>query len=300
MGVNMKNKKTGIFLAVTAAALWGIMGIFVRIAKDGGMGPVEISFFRCAIAGTFFYLFLRKQNPDALKINKTGLITCMLYGILAYSISFISYSISVSRIPVAVATILMYLCPIWVILLNAVIFHDKPTLNKIISVMICLAGALCAVDIFSIGYIHLDGFGILMGLINGFGAALQILIPRYFSKQYSKDTMLVYGFLGAAIFLAFFTNFTNIGTVFVSPGGIQPLCSVLVLGVLCTMIANVFYVKSSEYISTSETSILGALEVAVGGMAGFLFYHENLKVIQLVGILLVIGGAIISQRTKIA
>ena len=35
----------------------------------------------------------------------------------------------------------------------------------------------------------------LTSIFNGMGAALQIVVPRYFSKQYSKDTMLVYGFL---------------------------------------------------------------------------------------------------------
>lgn len=77
----------------------------------------------------------------------------------------------------AVATILMYLSPVWVTLLSVIVFHDKPSKNGILAIVICLAGAVLSADLLSMGQVRLDPLGILMGIVNGFGLALQILIP---------------------------------------------------------------------------------------------------------------------------
>ena len=293
----MKSKQKGIVLAIIAAFLWGIMGIFVRVARDS-IGPLEISFFRCIITGLVFLAFLAVTKPSALHVSGKGLLICVLYGAVAYSLSFTTYSLSVTRLPVAVATILMYLSPVWVTLLSVIVFHDKPSKNGILAIVICLAGAVLSADLLSMGQIRLDPLGILMGIINGFGMALQILIPRYFADRYSKDTMLVYGFLGAALVLGFFVDFGQIGAALTADSRLEFLGAILMLSVLCTMVANISYVKSSDYITASESSILGALEVVVGSLAGFLVYHEQLKLLQFLGMVLVIGGAIISQMPE--
>ena len=293
----MKSKQKGIVLAIIAAFLWGIMGIFVRVARDS-IGPLEISFFRCIITGLVFLAFLAVTKPSALHVSGKGLLICVLYGAVAYSLSFTTYSLSVTRLPVAVATILMYLSPVWVTLLSVIVFHDKPSKNGILAIVICLVGAVLSADLLSMGQIRLDPLGILMGIINGFGMALQILIPRYFADRYSKDTMLVYGFLGAALVLGFFVDFGQIGAALTADSRLEFLGAILMLSVLCTMVANISYVKSSDYITASESSILGALEVVVGSLAGFLVYHEQLKLLQFLGMVLVIGGAIISQMPE--
>lgn len=260
--------------------------------------PLEISFFRCIITGLVFLAFLAVTKPSALRVSGKGLLICILYGAVAYSLSFTTYSLAVIRLPVAVATILMYLSPVWVTLLSVIVFHDKPSKNGILAIVICLAGAVLSADLLSMGQVRLDPLGILMGIVNGFGLALQILIPRYFADRYSKDTMLVYGFLGAALVLGFFVDFGQIGAALTADSRLEFLGAILMLSVLCTMVANISYVKSSDYITASESSILGALEVVVGSLAGFLVYHEQLKLLQFLGMILVIGGAIISQMPE--
>lgn len=273
------------------------MGIFVRTVTSSGIGVTDVSFFRCAASGVLFLLFLALTKPQALKIDLRGLVVCVLYGTISYSLSFTAYSISVSRIPVAVATILMFLCPVWVTLFSVFLFHDKPDRQKILAIFICLVGAVLAADLLSMGSVRLDVLGMLMGIFNGMGAALQIVIPRYFSDRYSKDTMLVYGFLGAAVVLIFFADFGRIGGALRDHGSVELYASIFAVSVLCTMVANVAYVKSTEYIEGTESSILSALEVVIGSLAGFLVYHEQLKPLQFLGMLLVVAGSLSTQIT---
>ena len=293
----MTNRQKGVFLAILCPFLWGLMGVFIRTITGAGIGVVDVSFFRCAASGLLFLLFLSIRKPEALKISWKGLLICACYGIVSYSLSFVAYSISVSRIPVAVATILMFLCPVWVTLFSIFLFHDKPDRQKILAIVVCLCGAALSADLLSVGDVRLDVIGMLMGIFNGMGAALQIVIPRYFSKWYSKDTMLVYGFLGASIALSFFVDFSGIAVAFERYGGWELYGSIFAVSVLCTMVANVAFVKSTEYIEGTESSILSALEVVVGSLAGFLVYHEQLKPLQLLGMVLVIAGSLSTQIT---
>ena len=79
--------------------------------------------------------------------------------------------------------------------------------SKIITIFVCLIGAILVANLIGGGNIKLDAIGILAGVVNGIGVALQILLPKFFAKDYGRDTLLVYGFLGAAVVLLFGMDF---------------------------------------------------------------------------------------------
>lgn len=220
---------------------------------------------------------------------------CLLYGAVAYSISFVSYSVAVSRIPVGVATVLMFMSPIWVAILGRFMFGEKLPKSKMVTILICLIGAVFVANLIGGGDIKLDGIGILAGVINGVGVALQILLPKYFAKDYERDTLLVYGFLGAAVVLMFGMDFGAVSSHMSStPTGVL-LWNLFGIGILCTMVANVSCVKSTQYVEATTTSILSALEVVVGTLVGFVVFHEHMTMLQILGAVIIVVGAIGSE-----
>lgn len=294
----MNQRKKGILLAVITAVMWGIMGIFVRDLSQFRFSNIEISFFRCALAGAAYFVFLLITKPKALKIDLKGLIICILYGAVAYSISFVSYSVAVSRIPVGVATVLMFMSPIWVAILGIFMFQEKLEKSKIITIAICFFGAVLVANLIGAGDIRLDGIGILAGIINGIGVALQILLPKFFAKDYDRDTLLVYGFLGAAFVLAFGMDFSSVAMHIGNTPTFNLFWDLFGIGILCTMVANVACVKSTQYVEATTTSILSALEVVVGTIVGFLVFHEHLTFLQMIGAVIIVVGAIGSEIRK--
>lgn len=294
----MNQRKKGILLAIITAVMWGIMGIFVRDLSGFQFSNIEISFFRCALAGAAYFIFLLATKPKALKIDLKGLIICIVYGAVAYSISFVSYSVAVSRIPVGVATVLMFMSPIWVAILGVVMFREKLEKRKILTIAVCFFGAVLVANLIGAGDIQLDGIGILAGIVNGIGVALQILLPKFFAKDYDRDTLLVYGFLGAAFVLAFGMDFTAVSSHIAATPTFNLIWDLFGIGILCTMVANVACVKSTQYVEATTTSILSALEVVVGTIVGFLVFHEHLTALQLLGAVIIVVGAIGSELRK--
>lgn len=294
----MNKRSKGIALAVITAVMWGIMGIFVRDLSKYQFSNIEISFFRCALAGAAYFVFLLITKPVALKINLKGIIICIVYGAVAYSISFVSYSVAVSRIPVGVATVLMFMSPIWVAILGRFMFGEKLEKSKIITIFVCLIGAILVANLIGGGNIKLDAIGILAGVVNGIGVALQILLPKFFAKDYDRDTLLVYGFLGAAVVLLFGMDFGAVAGHFAAAPVTNLLWDLFGIGILCTMVANVACVKSTQYVEATTTSILSALEVVVGTLVGFLVFHEHLTILQMIGAVIIVAGAIGSELVQ--
>lgn len=286
------NSMKGMMLVILGASLWGVMGIFVRGLSASGYSSYDIAFLRCLLAGIGFFLFKAITQPRVLKINFKGLCICFLYGILAYAMGFVCYGIAVERIPVAVATVLMFMSPIWVVVLGVLVFKEKLGKQTVLVILICILGAAMVADVFGSAGGSMDIIGILAGIINGFGVALQIMIPRYFVKKYERDTMLVYGFLGAAVGLAFLTDFKTIGVSLQGAGAASVIVNVLCLGLLCTMVANVSVVKATAYINTTTCSILSSLEVVVGAVVGILIFHESMSVLQVIGAVVVVCASL--------
>ena len=287
----------GIILAITGAVMWGFIGIFVRGLGKVGYTSYDISFLRCALAGVAFFLLKLATNRKVIKIDVKGAVVCFFYGIFAYAIGFVAYGISVERIPVAVATVLMFMSPIWVALLGVLVFKEHLTRETVVTIIVCIIGASLVSNVFA-SKGTMDPLGIFMGLLNGFGVALQIMIPRYFAKKYQRDTMLVYGFLGAAVALAFLTDFNTIAESLASEEMITNLINMLSIGILCTMVANVSFVKATLYINTTTCSILSALEVVVGAAVGFLLYNENMSIWQVLGAVIVVLSSLGSTLFK--
>lgn len=287
----------GIILAVTGAVMWGIMGIFVRGLGEVGFTSYDIAFIRCALAGIAFFALKFVTDRDVLKVDFKGAIVCFFYGIFAYAIGFVAYGISVERIPVAVATVLMFMSPIWVALIGVIVFKEKLTLSTSVTIFICILGAGMVANVFGETG-SMDLIGVIAGIINGFGVALQIMIPRYFAKKYSRDTMLVYGFLGAAFALAFLTNFDTLAMNLITNSSISVWLNVIGVGILCTMVANVSFVTATMYINTTTCSILSALEVVVGAFVGFILFNETMTFIQILGAIIIVVASLQSAIYK--
>ena len=287
-----RSAMTGIILAVIGSSLWGVMGIFVRRLSSVGYSSYDIAFIRCLLAGTIFLLLKFLTDRDALKIDIKGLLIAFFYGSCSYAAGFAAYGVSVARIPVAVATVLMFMSPIWVSLLSFLLFKEKLTWQTVLILCICIVGAAMVANVFGGSGGSIDLIGILAGMLNGFCVALQIVIPRYFSNRYRKDTLLVYGFIGAAVVMAFCSDFQVISYSLTGKSSSVVLFNLICLGLLCTMVANGAVIKATEYIDTTTCSIMSSLEVIVGAVVGILLFNETMTVVQVLGAVLVVCGAL--------
>lgn len=288
----MNNRVRGILMAAGGAGLWGLMSIFSRVLSAADYTSLEIAYVRCLIAGVGLALINGRKDSAILRVSRRGIVTSLLFGAVTYTVGFLSYAYSVERIPAAMTAVLSFTSPIWTCLIGLVVFREKVRGKKIFAIICCLFGAALITNLIGAQELRFDLLGMGAAVMNGVGIALQVCVPRYFEKQYRKDTMLTYGFLGAAGFMALFVDHGKILGSFSGPGGLQVLASVLALSVFCTLVANTIFVKSASYVEPATTTILSALEVVVGAIVGLLLFHETLSFLQIVGAVIIVGASL--------
>ena len=291
-GLSVNHRIKGIIMAAGGAGLWGLMSIFSRVLGAAEYTSLEIAYVRCLIAGIGLALINWKKDPAILRVSKRAVITSLLFGTVTFTIGFLSYAYSVQRIPAAMTAVLAFTSPIWTCLIGVFVFRERVGGKKIFAIACCLLGAVLITDLLGAQGLRFDLLGMGAGILNGVGLAIQVCVPRYFEKQYRKDTMLTYGFLGAAAFMALFVDHGKIIGSFLGPDGLKTLLSVLALCVLCTLVANTIVVKSASYVNSATTTILASMEIVVGAIVGLLLFGEMLTFLQIVGAVIIVVASL--------
>lgn len=291
-----KNTFKGIRLMLIATFFWATMGIVSRNLNGAHLTSIQVAFTRCLQAAIFTTIALAIKNKGAFKINLKGLIFCVVYGIIAFGLAMAFFSLTVERIPIAVATVLMFSNPIWVTLFGRIFFKDHVGIKKAVTVVTCILGCMCIIDIFAAGGKDLNVLGVVFGLLSGITFASQLVIPRFAEGKYSNDTLLLYGFWGGTIFLGIFSDIPQLTNSIVNAANpLYTIGNLLAIGVLSTYIANSYYIKSSEYLGNTLPSILVAFEPIFATILAFVILGEAIKPIQMFGALVVIASIVIMQ-----
>ena len=291
-----KNTLKGIRLMLIATFFWATMGIVSRNLNGAHLTSIQVAFTRCLQAAVFTTIALAIKNREAFKIDLKGLVFCVVYGIIAFGLAMAFFSLTVERIPIAVATVLMFSNPIWVTLFGRIFFKDHVGIKKAVTVVTCILGCMCIIDIFAAGGKDLNVLGVVFGLLSGITFASQLVIPRFAEGKYSNDTLLLYGFWGGTIFLGIFSDIPQLTNSIVNAANpLYTIGNLLAIGVLSTYIANSYYIKSSEYLGNTLPSILVAFEPIFATILAFVILGEAIKPIQMFGALVVIASIVIMQ-----
>ncbi|MEJ8554495.1 DMT family transporter [Tepidibacter sp. Z1-5] len=294
-----KNKKKGFVLVIIAAVFWGYMGVPTRNLGNLNFDPFAVSFFRTLIAAVFYFLYCLKKKPNSLKVDSKGIIFFVIYGISAFALTFISYNISINYVSVSIGTVLMFTCPIWVVILSHFIFGEDINKNKIIAIVLNLFGCFMIAKGYEFGNFSLSLKGVVFGLISGFSFALQGILAKIVDEKYDKDCLLAYSFLFGSLFLIFFVDFKNTVSIFKNTNNMYFIIkNIIVIGFFNTIIANGSYVKAVEYIEASVCSIIVSLELVVAAIVAYFVFNEVLEIFQVIGMFMVIGSIVILNIKK--
>ena len=99
-------------LLLTAAFLWGLLGIFGKLAFALGLSPLEVAFWRAALGGALYLLHalsVRARFPR----GRDALVTA-LFGLTGVSVFYASYQLAVQSGGASLASVLLYTAPAFV------------------------------------------------------------------------------------------------------------------------------------------------------------------------------------------
>jgi drug/metabolite transporter (DMT)-like permease len=284
--------KTYYFIAA-AAILWGTIGPFVRILTESGFSSNAIVFIRLSFGFVVLSLYLLRQSPKLLKINVKGLMACAMVGLITQTGFNLAYVRAINLIGVSLSAVLLYLAPLFLLLWSVWIFKEKPNVNQVIGVGICIIGAALAVTGGNLSAVTLSLEGILMGILSAVFYSLMTVFSRLLLKSIPAMTLIVYSFFFGALFTLPTMRLTDLSPITQSPINLL-LC--VAMGLVPAALAYILYFKGMErQPDLAVVGVLSTLELIFSLFFAVLLFSESITRWNTAGVILIIISIAISQ-----
>ena len=296
----MNAKAKGYILGSIAAASYGMNPLFALPLYKAGMDPDSVLFFRYLFAIPLLGIMI-KARGRSFKIQRKETFPLIIMGLLV-ALSSLTLFLSYNYMAAGIASTLLFVYPIMVALIMAMVFKEKLALQTIVCMLLALGG---------IGLLYKSEDGSTLSLIGTllvFASSLSYAIYIVGINQTSlknvatlKVTFYVLLF-GLSLFVArlLYSGVLN------TPDQWYLWANLLALAVSPTAISFLCTTGAIQYIGSTPTAILGALEPVTAIFFGIAVFGESLTVRESFGLVMIIvavtfviaGGNITSQLVR--
>lgn len=285
-------KNLGYLMVLLAASIWSTLGIFGKIAFQEGLKPLELMFYRSALATIILFLFIQFFKKDKIHIDKKDIFFFLLYGTLSVGIFYLLYFSSILHLKVGVASALLYTSPLFVVILSRFLFKELLTLPKLLALFFTLLGVTLLSEFFPIRNLNLlSTKGVLYGLGSGFTYALYTIFGKKALSKYSPITLMFYTLFFGSVTLGIFLLLR--GEILHNSFTAKAIISIIMLSILTTIIAYYFYVEGLKRIEASKASIISTVEPVIAWLLAYIVLKESLNYYEGLGFFLILFGALL-------
>jgi drug/metabolite transporter (DMT)-like permease len=273
-----------LLYVLAAALLWSSGGLFIKWTTLAGL---ELSFWRSLFAIFTVAFFTRREG---FGINRLTAVASCLYAVL-----LILFVLATKTTTAANAIFLQYTAPVYLLILEPIVYKEKFRSRDLITVAICLGG----MALFFVGQLRREDIaGNVMALTSGLCFAIYFLCLRHpRAREVNRASSVIYGNTLAVILtapwgLATLTSITGHDLVGVGYLGIVQL------GISYTL----FTTGMARGVRSLDAGIICYVEPVLNPVWVFLLLGERPSKWALVGgliiILAVISHMILDARGK--
>ena len=275
---------------LAAAALWGVIGLWNRRLMAAGLSPFSIVVVRNLGGMILLVLFFLFKDRSVFRIERRHLKYFFGTGVVSVLFFTVCYFSCQKLCSLAVASILLYTAPSFVVLLSALLWKEPVTRKKLLALFLTLVGCACVCGVFS-GGLSVTLPGVLLGLGSGFFYALYSIFGRYALAHYPPLTVTVWTFLFAGPASLMLLRPAELGAAFAGTPGVWG--TALALAVFSTAAPYILYTWGLARTEPGRASILASLEPVVASLTGVLMFGEPMGPLTALGILCVLAGVYI-------
>ena len=272
-----------------AAALWGVIGIWNRQLMAAGLSPTTIVVVRNFGGAVLLSAIFAIKDPGVFRVRRAHLKYFFGTGVVSVVLFTCCYFTCQRLCSLAVASILLYTAPSFVVVLSALLWKEPITRRKLLALSLTLIGCACVCGLFS-GDLSVTAGGLLLGLGAGFFYALYSIFGRYALAHYDSMTVTVWTFLFAGPASLVLAKPEELRIAFAAPmSWVMAACLV----VFSTVLPYLFYTRGLSRVESGAASIMASLEPVVASLVGIAVFHEPMTALTALGIALVLSGVVI-------
>ncbi len=299
----MTPRAKGILIALVGTTVWATTGIFISyLFTHYNLQPLTLAFLRDLMVALEVILILRFAQPRALRLKRSDVPFFLAYGFVGLAAFNGLWTYSVLFNGAAVATVLAYSSPAFIVLLARPILKEPFTARKLIAVALSLTGCVLVVKAYAPETWKLNPVGIVVGLGTGLAFAIYSLAGRWSARRFASPwTVTAYGFLFAAgglalaQFLIAKSGRAWIAITFSMGSAWDGWLILAILALGPTVAGFGMYTLSLRYLPASVAGLIASLEPALTAIMAIFLLGEHLAPWQWLGAGLILAAVLLAQ-----
>jgi len=279
----------GYLMIFAAGCLWGTIGLFVKLLAGLGADTSLTAFLRLFMG--FWILMpvmLYKGGLSLFRIDKKGLIQCLMLGILSQALFNYSYNISIGIVGVATASILLYTSPVFVSIMSRFFFKETIGRIKVFALIINITGCFLMVTGGNLSNLKLSAAGIFFGVAAGFLYSLVTIIGKIASGETHPFTLVFYSFFFGWLTMGILTRpWESI----IALSGLKFWTYAFGYGLIPTAGSYLLYMGGlRNKLELSKVPVIASVEVVVATLIGIIAFKEKINFISVLGIIILLSS----------
>ncbi len=263
---------------LVATFFFALMNIFIKAVSH--LPVMELVFFRCGVSLIICLIEMQRAGVDWRGTNRRLLF---LRGAIGTA-SLYLYFITIAHMPLGIAVVIQYLSPIFTTILGIFILKEHVKPISWLFFMVSFTGVFLIKGLDG----NVEMLYLLIGIASAIGSAFAYITIRTL-KENEHPLVVVFHFqlVGTITGMAFSAP------VFEIPHGMEWLYLFLIG--LFTQLGQVNLTKALQQEKVAKVSIINYTGIIYAVLAGFLLFNETYGTGTLFGILMVIGGVLLSM-----
>ena len=275
----------GVRYMLVSALAFALMSSCVKLVSTYGIPVFEIVAARAIVSLLISYVDVKRKGISIWGNNKQLLVARGVAG----SLALVCVYYAVATLPLAEATILQYMHPVFTAILALVFLRERVQASTAICIACCILGlGLIVSPSLSVeSAAALPMFSVVVALLGALGSAVAYVIVKRLSKTEDSSVIIFYFPLIALPFSLFL-----LGDDFVMPNT-EALFLLLFVGIF-TQIGQIGLTKSMQTVAAGKATAYSYVQVVFSIILGVFLFNEIPSGWTLAGGALIIIGALIN------
>jgi len=276
------------------AILFGVNGNISTLLFNDGVTPLTLISFRMLIGGVCLLAVMLTWQRRALKAPRRHWAWIVVFG-LVLAINTFTYFLAISRLPLAVALVIIFTASTWIALGEALWYRRRPSLQVLISLALSLMGVVLLTGIWHASLNNLDRLGLFYALLALVAYTAYLLCGRRVGRYLPSMTSTGYGAIVASIF------WFSVQPPWAIPARTwSPYHVVLIalVGIIGMAVPFALVVGGLRRVDAARVGIVGMLELPASGIIAYFLLGQRLDIVQIAGCFFVLAGVTALQYDK--
>jgi drug/metabolite transporter (DMT)-like permease len=281
----------GYAMVASGAFLWGCAATAAKLLLARSVDTILLAQTRVTFSVLIMVCILALFRRDLLRVRTGDLWRMALLGVVGIAGANYTYYVVIREASVAIAILLQYTAPLFVMAYAAFTHEEELTAAKSLAALLALAGCYCAVG----GVEAASGLpagALAIGILGAVCFAFMTVFTRHLLAKYSIWTVTLYGFGFASLFWLIVNPPWRIIDESPSPATWLALAGLAVISVLLPY--SLFF-AGLRHVVSSRAIIISTLEPVTAIATAALIAGEKFTLLQGVGASLVLGAIVMLQ-----